>query len=204
MTLSHDVSVEHKGGSMAELKVLKWRDEKTGWGLYEVWEKYESVAVHFNDLLIRLRLQALAGVAALSTLVGIFAKTDMGLVQGSWEIAGTAFVALAAFWVAIWVLDLAYYNRLLLGAVSAIMDLENLSTTGEKRVTSIVLSTRIAASVDRTMATRLTRWGRFYLLRGVYFFYSVVFVALVAGAFYCFWKHAHFVPPTPRSIVVPI
>jgi hypothetical protein len=37
-----------------------------------LWEKYEDIAMHFNDLLIRLRTQSLAGVAALSALVGIF------------------------------------------------------------------------------------------------------------------------------------
>lgn len=189
---------------MPELKVLKQSDEKPGWGLYEVWEKYESVAVHFNDLLIRLRLQALAGVAALSTLVGIFAKTDLGLVQGSWEIAGAAFVALAAFWLAIWVLDLAYYNRLLLGAVSAIIDLEDLSKAGTKRVMSIVLSTRIAASVDRTMPTQLTRWSRIYVLRGVHIFYAIVFGALIAGAVFCFWKNSHFAPTLRQSMDIPL
>jgi hypothetical protein len=189
---------------MPELKVLKQGGDKPGWSLYEVWEKYETVAIHFNDLLIRLRLQALGGVAALSTLIGIFAKSDVGLVLGSWEIAGAAFVVLAAFWIAIWVLDIAYYNRLLLGAVSAIFDLEELSRTGRKRVDNIMLSTRISASVAGTMVTQLTLRQRFYLLRGVHIFYSIVFITLVAGALFCFWKHAHFVPAAPRSLLIPL
>ena len=49
-----------------------------GWPIRELWEKYEEITMHFNDLIIRLRTQALAGVAALSALVGIFAKADLG------------------------------------------------------------------------------------------------------------------------------
>jgi hypothetical protein len=38
------------------------------------------INMHFDDLVIKLRTQALAGVAALSTLVGIFAKYQVGSV----------------------------------------------------------------------------------------------------------------------------
>ncbi len=40
----------------------------------KLWEKYEDIAMHFNDLLMRLRTQTLAGIAAVSALVGVFAK----------------------------------------------------------------------------------------------------------------------------------
>ena len=39
------------------------------WPLFEVWVKYEEITMHFNDLLIKLRTQALAAVAALATIV---------------------------------------------------------------------------------------------------------------------------------------
>jgi hypothetical protein len=38
-----------------------------GWPVFEVWTKYEDIAMHFNDLLIRLRTQALGAIAALGT-----------------------------------------------------------------------------------------------------------------------------------------
>jgi hypothetical protein len=95
-----------------------------GWPIRELWEKYEEITMHFNDLIIRLRTQALAGVAALSTLVGIFAKADLGAFSYTWEIAGFVFAALALFWIAIWVLDFAYYNQLLIGSVAALLELE--------------------------------------------------------------------------------
>ena len=86
-------------------------------------EKYEEIAMHFNDLLIRLRTQALGGVAALSTLVGLFAKTSAG-VNTSWEIAAVFFLCVCFLWVAVWIIDFCYYNRLLLGAVVALVALE--------------------------------------------------------------------------------
>ena len=38
-----------------------------GWPTFEVWQEYEKIAMHFNDLLMRLRTQALGAVAALAT-----------------------------------------------------------------------------------------------------------------------------------------
>jgi hypothetical protein len=38
-----------------------------GFPIRELWEKYEEITMHFNDLIIRLRTQALAGVAAVCT-----------------------------------------------------------------------------------------------------------------------------------------
>lgn len=94
----------------------------------ETWEKYEDIAMHFNDLLMRLRTQALAGIAAISTLVGIFSKDNILEVQSSWLVAGYIFLGLSALWIAIGVLDVCYYNRLLIGAVASLVNLEK----GEK------------------------------------------------------------------------
>lgn len=115
-----------------------------GWCIYEVWNKYEKIAMHFNDLLIRLRTQALAAVAALSTVTTIFAKTDT--VEAPWPVAAGMFFALWMFWIAIWILDLRYYNRLLLGSVHALLEIEDLSKR-QSRITSIQMSTRIEKAV---------------------------------------------------------
>jgi hypothetical protein len=85
------------------------RFEPEGWPLKDVWEKYEDIAMHFNDLLIRLRTQALAAVAAISTLVTIFGKTGADP-KLSWELAALIFSLLAVFWIAIWIIDFCYYN----------------------------------------------------------------------------------------------
>ena len=94
------------------------------WTIHDLWAKYEDIAMHFNDLLIHLRTQALAAVAALSTLIGIFTKTDPNSVHISWEVATGVFSLLIVFWVAIWAIDRGYYNRLLIGAVIALREVE--------------------------------------------------------------------------------
>jgi hypothetical protein len=66
-----------------------------------LWAKYEDITMHFNDLLMRLRSQSLAGIAAVSTLVGLFTKEGAADVQLGWMQATGIFIAMAAFWVAI-------------------------------------------------------------------------------------------------------
>jgi hypothetical protein len=60
-----------------------------GWPIFDVWDKYEAIAMHFNDLLIELRTQALAAVAALSTIIGIFSKSG-GETQSTWQVVAFA------------------------------------------------------------------------------------------------------------------
>jgi hypothetical protein len=165
---------------------------RRGFPIRDLWEKYEDIAMHFNDLIIRLRTQALAGVAALSTLVGVFAKADIGPFSYSWEIAGFVFLALAAFWIAIWILDFAYYNKLLIGAVAALIELERRSQT-TNIVLEINLSTRIEESVrgDLAFPGTLTEWQKVNIRRGRVAFYSIVLVALLAGAGLSFYTYNH-------------
>lgn len=147
-----------------------------GWPIKELWEKYEEIAMHFNDLPIRLRTQALAGVAALSTLVGLFAKTSAS-VGTSWEIAALFFAFVSCLWLAVWVIDFCYYNRLLLGAVAALEALEERSKT-EMRVRHIDLSTMIEMAVARQLTGEpRSKWVMF----GRWAFYVIVFLVLLAG-----------------------
>jgi hypothetical protein len=155
--------------------------------IFELWKKYEDIAMHFNDLLIRLRMQALAGVAALATVVSIFTKIDTQHIQGSWEIAAGVLGALCMFWIAIWVLDLCYYNRLLIGSVVALMELEEASKS-RSTISEIEMSTRIEEAVWNKLPRRLPAHQRLYLLRGVWAFYSIVFCALMLGFAYSICK----------------
>jgi len=45
---------------------------------FDLWKEYERVAMHFNDLIIRLRSQSLGGVAAFATLAGVVANQFPG------------------------------------------------------------------------------------------------------------------------------
>jgi hypothetical protein len=153
-----------------------------GTEIFRVWKHYETIAMHFNELIMRLRIQALAGVAAISTLAGVLGKgadnqaADWGLMTG-------VFFFLCVFWVAIWVLDFRYYTRLLLGAVDALLRLEQLSQT-QARVTEINMSTLIERAVDSSSyagASEAEKAKRWRLAFGRRWFYILVFGALVFG-----------------------
>ena len=91
----------------------------------KVWKNYEDIAMHFNDLIIRLRIQSIGGIAALATIIGIILKnTNDNNEVFNYGLAILAIICLMLFWVAIWILDLRYYNRLLEGSVNAILELE--------------------------------------------------------------------------------
>jgi hypothetical protein len=142
-----------------------------------LWEKYEDIAMHFNGLLLRLRSQALAGIAALSTVVGIFTKEGNSDVHRDWLVATAIFIALALFWVAIWCLDILYYNRLLMGAVEALVKLED--EHKQRSVHHIHMSTHIDGEFSQNL------WGRkLSRFSGVLWFYGIVFVVISAGALF--------------------
>ena len=138
--------------------------------LFEVWAKYEDIAMHFNDLIIRVRFQALAGVAAFAASAGIVLDR-VGYQPTRWKLMAIAFGVLIVFWFAIAVLDLFYYNKLLLGAVDAILRLEKASSTTTV-VDHLELSTLIKEEVESPL-----RWHK--SLKGPLVFYVMVLVCLV-------------------------
>jgi hypothetical protein len=142
-----------------------------------LWVKYEEIAMHFNDLLMRLRSQSLAGIAAVSTLVGIFTKTGADA-RMDWLAATALFVAMTFFWIAIFCLDWGYYNRLLVGAVTAIKDLESKSGTGLRSPIKINMSTVIEAEFASRPSE--SRFG------GVLAFYGIVLAVIVCGAVFSY------------------
>lgn len=146
-----------------------------GWPICDVWKKYEDIAMHFNDLLIRLRTQALAGVAAIVALVGFVAKIHD--VKLSWEMAIAGFFILALFWIAIWIMDFQYYNRLLAGAVIALLEVEKLSKT-QTHIRHINLSTTIE---DAVVGALPTAQPNSKIMQGPRRFYILVLIALACG-----------------------
>ena len=141
-----------------------------------MWKEYQRVAMHFNDLLMQLRSQSLAAVAAFAAIAGVFAKADVdaGL---RWDMLASVLALLLCFWVAIWLLDFLYYNRLLIGAVDALMALEK-STAGGTPTQVLDLSTRIEAVVAERKQPVSGRLGR---ESARWWFYSVVGFGLGGG-----------------------
>jgi hypothetical protein len=78
--------------------------------------------MHFNDLNMRLRTQAvggLAGVVAISGFAVNFSRKSGS--DSQWIIFFGSLLFFLCAWIALWVLDTFYYNNLLSGAVDAIM-----------------------------------------------------------------------------------
>lgn len=148
--------------------------EDKNWPIFEVWKEYQHIAMHFNDLLLKLRIQALAGVTAVSTIIGLFSKSGTGI---SWEVAAFSFLVLLAFWTAIFLIDSLYYNRLLLGAAEALFELEELSKK-QNFVNKIELSTNLNSAVSGNKNVRTSRWNQ---KRGRFWFYTIVFAVLLIG-----------------------
>lgn len=151
---------DQNGNHNAATAALRLTAEKQR---YELWAKQEDIAMHFNDLTMRLRLQALAGIGAAVVAAGtVFShEGEIKLTPIGWFL-----YALAAIWFGIFLLDHYYYQALLKGAVKSILELE-------KKSADIRLSSRVEQSVGR--------WGVF--MRVV--FYGIVLALLVHGGRWC-------------------
>jgi hypothetical protein len=146
--------------------------------LFEVWKEYERIAMHFNDLLLRLRTQSLAAVAAFATIAGVLLKSESIGRELRWGTLAAVFAVLALLWLAIWVFDFTYYNRLLLGAVRSLLAIEEASKSGT-RLAALSLSIDIEAAVRKGDSFfTLEYWAR---AKGRWVFYTVVFAVLVSG-----------------------
>ena len=152
-----------------------------GTDIQSLWAKYEDIAMHFNDLLMRLRTQALAGIAAISTLAGIFARTNPSAVNSEWLIAAAIFSALALFWLAIFCLDVFYYNKLLAGAVIALKKLESEIQT--RQFTSIRMSTEIISEFNNSSFIP----DKSFI--GVFIFYFIVMAVITTAAVFSWHMH---------------
>lgn len=92
---------------------------------FKVWKSHEDVAMHFNDLIIRLRVQSIGGLASLAVILGIFLQKNNGSDKKfKCGLAIIAIIFLMFCWAAIRALDLQYYDRLLEGSVNAILEIE--------------------------------------------------------------------------------
>lgn len=112
----------------------------SGINLFEAWKEYQRIAMHFNDLLMRLRSQSLAAVGALASVAGFAFKGEAGAFATNWHALVAAFGALSVFWVGIWVLDFAYYNRLLARRGKRAGAIEKASAAGKTTLDRLNLS----------------------------------------------------------------
>ncbi len=140
---------------------------------FKLWNKYEDVAMHFNELLIRLRTQALGGIATIVTAASF-------LVRGSnnsepWPAVAAVSLLLFFAWCTLWRIDVCYYSRLLHGAVNALRRIENES--GD----TIWLSTKIEEMFGPRSEHKLS-WHGFVFYVPVAAFLAGVFIVSICEA----------------------
>ena len=131
--------------------------------VFKLWSKYEDTAMHFNDLLIKLRVQVLGGVTLSGTLAATIIKEQN---SDSLKYIFSLFIV---GWIAVWVLDMGYYNRLLSGAVDGIVELED-------KFPEFQLSTKIKKSVNESGIKA----------HGVMCFYSTILIGLIIISVFLF------------------
>jgi hypothetical protein len=138
-----------------------------------LWRHYEDIAMHFNSLIMQFRLQVIGGAGAIGTLASYLIGEKVSPGQQDWLRA----LVSSGLWLLILsaaILDVGYYNRLLRGAVNALLDFE-------KRHPEIQMSTEI----ERTVAG-----GR----RAVNVSYALMLGVLFVFASWAWYRFFHPVP----------
>ena len=113
--------------------------------------------MHFNDLLIHLRSQALGAISVIITGAGLFVGHQVAQDMGrgslvSWPAAAAVSLLLLLAWMTLMIIDVFYYSRLLRGAVNALLKIEAASN-GE-----ISLSTEIESMFGNSEARKSLNW----------------------------------------------
>lgn len=135
------------------------------------WEKHEKIAMHFNELILKIRTQALGAVAAIVTIGGILVKTLPSESRVPWGLLAIVSLLLFLFWLAIWLLDFLYYNRLLQGAVQSLLKLEEAINNGKSFEFNMSHTIRDAVDGECKQSA----------YKGPWVFYSIVGFVLLAG-----------------------
>lgn len=67
----------------------------------DVWGRHENIAMHFNDLILKVRIQALGALAILVTVGGVLMKTVPDDSHAPWGVISAVLAVLLSFWIAI-------------------------------------------------------------------------------------------------------
>ncbi len=89
----------------------------------DLWRHYEEIAMHFNELIIQYRLQLMGGAGAIGGILAYLGSKIDDISRRhslrAWLSTGLLVILFAAAY-----LDLGYYNKLLRGAVDALILIE--------------------------------------------------------------------------------
>ena len=154
--------------------------------LFKVWAKQEDIAMHFNELLIRVRTRTLGAGLTLITSAIVLKFGGFDAIRdwlGGVCLLGASFAAIGL------IVDALYYAPLLKGAVDA---LEQLEKSGENKQLFKFISQNksnpeekgifFSNQVETTRINSATNGGH-----SIYWAYSlmiIVFLALLGNSFY--------------------
>jgi hypothetical protein len=137
-----------------------------------LWYHYEEIAMHFNSLTMHFRLQLIGGAAAIGTAAAYFIGGKVVDPPQRRLLRTIVSSFLVVLIISAAMLDLFYYDRLLRGAVDALLDFE-------RNHPEIQMSTRIEAHVG---------WGR-HIVWVVYALIVCVLWIFTAWSWSDFWIH---------------
>jgi hypothetical protein len=124
-----------------------------------LWYHYEEIAMHFNGLIIQFRLQLIGGVGALGTAaLYLIGGKDMSVAQRR-LVRTVASCGLLVLLMAAAMLDIFYYDQLLRGAVTALVDFE-------RNNPDIQMSTKILETVGWGVNTPRVAYALILLVLG--------------------------------------
>jgi hypothetical protein len=109
--------------SGSESKPLDAQTQRYPAAAVDVWKKYEEIAMHFNDLMMRWRLQALGGLITVTTLAGAVVTQVEDITNRYWAMLLLSLLLLFG-WIGTATIDLWYYRSLLRGAVNGLLAIE--------------------------------------------------------------------------------
>jgi len=98
--------------------------ELTSEQVIDLWFHYEEVAMHFNELIIQYRLQLMGGAGAIGALSAYLIGDKVADKRKRYWLRSLASSGLFVLVLAAAMLDLLYYNKLLLASVEALVDFE--------------------------------------------------------------------------------
>jgi len=134
-------------------------------GEVDLWFHYEEIAMHFNNLIMQYRLQLIGGAGVLGTVASylIGGKVE-NVTQRHWLrfIVSSGLLVLITAAASI---DVFYYDRLLRGAVDALLQFE-------KEHPSIQMSTQIEVVVGHGKCAIWFAYGLMLLVLGVFTIWS--------------------------------
>jgi hypothetical protein len=137
----------------------------------EQWYRYEEIAMHFNTLIMQFRLQLLGGAGLIGTVASYLIG---GKVHDDTQRHWLRFLVSFGLFVLIGAaasLDVFYYDRLLRGAVQALLDFE-------AKHPGIQMSTTIEQAVG---------WGKYSAI-GSYSAVLAVLVVFTGWSLRAYWR----------------